>query len=318
MAKYKTKNPYIKLPETPSKGPSLLWIIISFFISRFFGFLMLYFRLKSNLKIKKHSDYIAYANVIGKRITVSISELASKCGKTSSAVISDLQSMINKGIIGEGAYIDRSHNLLVLDPSVVESFFADEHTADEQTDTQSHKTANAQSSNQETVKSPNKEETIPENKSAYNFSGNAEYEEKLRQIRQLDFDIADEAVSSRIDRIGHLTASIFRVVQEHPDRQDEVRRFMSYYLPTTFKLLKSYSLMEKQTYQGDNIAASRKKIEDILDTLVHAFEQQLDRLFQAEAMDVETDINVLETMMTSDGLIEPELSLRSMAQKSKL
>ena len=91
---------------------------------------------------------------------------------------------------------------------------------------------------------------------------------------------------------------------------------MNYYLPTTFKLLKSYSLMEKQTYQGDNIAASRKKIEDILDTLVHAFEQQLDKLFHMEAMDVDADISVLETMMTSDGLIAPELNIRTFAQNS--
>ena len=116
-------------------------------------------------------------------------------------------------------------------------------------------------------------------------------------------------VSERIDRIGTLTASIFRVVREKPERADEVRKFMNYYLPTTLKLLKSYSLMEKQSYQGENIAASRKKIEDVLGTLVHAFEQQQDMLFQSEALDVETDISVLETMMASDGLTEKSRGL---------
>jgi len=92
---------------------------------------------------------------------------------------------------------------------------------------------------------------------------------------------------------------------------------MNYYLPTTFKLLKSYSLMEKQSYQGENIVASRKKIEDILDSLITAFEQQQDRLFRTEALDVEADIQVLETMMAKDGLVTPKgMDLRSVGGRS--
>jgi len=60
------------------------------------------------------------------------------------------------------------------------------------------------------------------------------------------------------------------------------------------------------SYQGQNIAASRKKIEDVLETLVHAFEQQQDKLFQSDAMDVEAEIRVLETMMAADGLVKRE------------
>ena len=133
---------------------------------------------------------------------------------------------------------------------------------------------------------------------------NEDFEAKLREIRKLNDDIDDEAVSQRIDRIGALTASIFRVVREKPERAAEVRKFMNYYLPTTLKLLKDYSLMEKLSYQGENIVASRKKIENVLDTLVHAFERQQDKLFQTDALDVETDISVLETMMASDGLTQ--------------
>ena len=132
------------------------------------------------------------------------------------------------------------------------------------------------------------------------------FEAKLKEIRQLNDEIENGPVSERIDRIGELTASIFRVVREKPERAEEVRKFMNYYLPTTLKLLKSYSLMEKQSYQGENIQASRKKIEEVLDTLVHAFEEQQDRLFRTEALDVETDISVLETMMSSDGLVQKD------------
>ena len=72
----------------------------------------------------------------------------------------------------------------------------------------------------------------------------------IQQIRYLNDEIADEAVSERIDRIERVTASILRTVRERPERADDARRFMNYYLPTTLKLLESYRLMEKQSYQG--------------------------------------------------------------------
>ena len=89
---------------------------------------------------------------------------------------------------------------------------------------------------------------------------------------------------------------------EKPEREQDVRKFMNYYLPTTLKLLKSYDMLEDQSYQGENIVASRKKIESVLDMLIEAYEKQLDRLFRNDALDIATDIDVLETMMAGDGL----------------
>lgn len=128
-----------------------------------------------------------------------------------------------------------------------------------------------------------------------------ELEKTLNELLALNEKIADEGVSRRIDRIGTLTAGIFRVVIEKPERAQDARKFMNYYLPTTLKLLRSYDLLEDQSYQGENILASRKKIEEVLDMLIAAYEKQLDRLFKNDALDIATDIDVLETMMAGDG-----------------
>jgi len=106
----------------------------------------------------------------------------------------------------------------------------------------------------------------------------------------------------KINRIEELTGDIFRLIAEKPDRANDARRFMNYYLPTTMKLLEVYSLMEKQRYQGKNISESRVQIEASLDKLIQAIERQQDKLFQADAWDVDAEIRVLETMMTSDDL----------------
>ena len=125
----------------------------------------------------------------------------------------------------------------------------------------------------------------------------------LHKIRYLNDEIDDKEVSERIDRIERVTASIIHTLEEHPERIEDARRFMNYYLPTTMKLLESYNLMEDQSYQGKNIQAARRRIEDVLDKLVMAAEAQQDKLFRAEAMDVDAEIDALETMMASDGLI---------------
>ena len=132
----------------------------------------------------------------------------------------------------------------------------------------------------------------------------------LDKIRALNDAIDDAGVSERIERIEALTASIFETVRQRPERADDARRFVNYYLPVTMKLLESYRLMEKQSYQGQTIRESRAKIEGALDQLVLAIEQQQDRLFRSEALDVEAEIQVLEAMMRSDGTREQGIGSR--------
>ena len=127
-------------------------------------------------------------------------------------------------------------------------------------------------------------------------------EAALARLKLLNDDILDEEVSRKIDRIAMITGDIYAFTTLNPERSNEVRKFMNYYLPTTMKLLTSYSMLERQSYQGENIVNARHDIEKILDTLVHAFEKQLDQLFATDAVDISSDISVLETMIAKDGL----------------
>ena len=60
--------------------------------------------------------------------------------------------------------------------------------------------------------------------------------------------------------------------------------------------------------RGENIQASKKEIEATLDTLNLAFEKLLDDLFRDSAMDVSSDISVLNTLLAQEGLTEDGLS----------
>ena len=57
-----------------------------------------------------------------------------------------------------------------------------------------------------------------------------------------------------------------------------------------------------RAWEGENIRESKQRIEQVMDTLVTAFEAQLDRLFEDDALDVSTDIDVMENMLRADGL----------------
>ena len=82
----------------------------------------------------------------------------------------------------------------------------------------------------------------------------------------------------------------------------QIRTFMNYYLPTTLKLLESYSRIERMGIAGENMQKSKEKIESILDLLVSGYEQQVDLLFANESIDISSDVRVLETMMQMNGL----------------
>ena len=126
----------------------------------------------------------------------------------------------------------------------------------------------------------------------------------LAEIRAVNDAIDDEKLSAQIDRIGMITAKIFDYQTSHPDKSPQLHSFLSYYLPTTLKILRAYAQLEDQEVAGENITAAMERIEHMMDKVVEGFETQLDMLFQGDAMDITADVEVLERMLAKDGLAE--------------
>jgi len=109
-------------------------------------------------------------------------------------------------------------------------------------------------------------------------------------------------MSAQIDRIGVITAKILDYQKSHPDKAPQLHSFLSYYLPTTLKILRAYGQLEAQEISGQNIAAAMGRIEGMMDKVVEGFEKQLDKLFQNDVLDISSDVAVLERMLDNDGL----------------
>ena len=89
---------------------------------------------------------------------------------------------------------------------------------------------------------------------------------------------------------------------QDPADVPQIKKFMNYYLPTTIKLLNAYDRMGLQGIEGENVDKSMKNINEMLDTAIVAYKKRLDSLLANQALDIETDIAVLNTMLERDGL----------------
>lgn len=124
----------------------------------------------------------------------------------------------------------------------------------------------------------------------------------VRHIRECNDRLPGEEISEKLDRLELVVTRIFREVAKNPDNAGDLKKMMSYYLPTTSKLLDAYCELDGQPVKGQNIEGTKQEIESALDTINTAFENLLDSMFQDAAWDISSDISVLNTMLAQEGL----------------
>ncbi len=126
--------------------------------------------------------------------------------------------------------------------------------------------------------------------------------ETLAKISVVCQDIDKDGVRRESRRACAACSKIFDYVAQNPKAASQIRRFVSYHLPTVLKLLTSYERMEDQGIAGENISDAMGRVEGALTQVADAFEKQLDKLFAGESLDISTDITVLEGMLSQEGL----------------
>lgn len=130
----------------------------------------------------------------------------------------------------------------------------------------------------------------------------AEGNRALSEMGRLYMSIKDPEVRGKINEIMRITDKIAQDAISDPSDIPQIKKFMNYYLPTTIKLLNAYDRMSAQGIEGENLGKSMKSINDMLDTAIEAYKKRLDSLFANQALDIETDIQVMNTMLAREGL----------------
>ena len=227
---------------------------------------------------RRAGRYRGYLAMIGEKKSVAISALASATGRPKNKVCADLEDMLDAGLFPSG-YLNYGGDRFVLGGGL-----------EDQPESQAAAPA-AKAQPQ-----PSKADRGAENAI-------------LDEIRQVNDQVANEKLSAQIDRIGVITAKILEYQKSRPEKAPQLHSFLSYYLPTTLKILRAYGQLESQQIAGENITAAMTRIEGMMDKVVEGFEKQLDQLFQGDTMDITADVDVLEQMLARDGLTGEQLRL---------
>ena len=140
------------------------------------------------------------------------------------------------------------------------------------------------------------------------YTGDEELDKQIKFARELNVRVGevakatpDEAIRTSLESISASTVRIIEDVVRDTTGRNDAYTFFSYYLPTLDKLLSFYTA---DVGAGANALESKSRIKNSLSMVASAFEKHADNMYKNEAMDIKTDISVMETMLRSEGLID--------------
>lgn len=236
-----------------------------------------------------------YQQVIGERTFCLIEELSAAIGKKPKFVQKDLRKMIRDGFFPQG-YLDKKETCLITDQQTYQQYL---------------QTEKAYEARAQEVQADGRKAGAQQASASTAAPHGSEYQELLaegqsyiRHIHTCNDKIEDPVISEKLDRMEMIVTRIFTEAGRNPDIADDLKKMMSYYLPTTKKLLDAYCELDEQPVPGENIETTKREIAATLDTLNNAFAKLLDDLFEEKAWDISSDISVLNTMLAQEGLTE--------------
>ena len=225
--------------------------------------------LGSGVIKRRQRRFATYLRTAGQKQAVPLDYLARAADVSRRRVEKDINAMLEKGLWGDEAYIDMGSGMLFRSQDAASAYF-------------------------DAARRVRAEQESPVQTAPEGYAG------ILRQIRELNDRIADEALSAKLDRLEQLSGRIFKLVEENEEKRAAASTFLNYYLPTTLKLMENYANFEEAGVSGENLSQAKAKIEKTMDSIVAGFEHQLDALYRTDAMDIASDIQVMETMLRRD------------------
>ena len=252
--------------------------------------------------LRKLGRFNSYRRALGSNTQIALEKLARSVGKPEKFVRREVKRMIGRGLFLEG-HLNKEETFLLTTNETYRNFERSRLELEERKRQEA----------QEQKLLAAREAARLEQKAA--SARDAQVQEVLdrgnafiAQIRSCNDAIPGEEISGKISRMELIVQKIFQRAEQHPEIVPDLKKLMDYYLPMTVKLLTAYADMDAQPVQGETIQASKREIEDTLDTLNLAFEKLLDSVFKDTALDVSSDISVLNTLLAREGLAEDDLS----------
>lgn len=236
------------------------------------------------MSISRLNRFQKYVKVLGQKTHCELVQLARFVGKPEKFVRRELPGMIEEGLFLEGHLDEEGKNLITSNET---------YHHYQQAQQQMLQRRKEESAAKEAAKVHSQVQDVLDRGNAF-----------IHEIHSCNDRIPGEEISEKISRMELIVRKIFDRAESHPEIVPDLKKMMDYYLPMTVKLLSAYADMDAQPIQGDTIRNSKREIEATLDTLNSAFEKLLDSVFKDTAMDVSSDISVLQTLLAQEGLTD--------------
>ncbi len=241
---------------------------------------------KDQSRIDRFKDYV---KSLGNKTVIEFQQLADLTGKSMKYVTKDVRQMINDRMFTQGHITEDGKSLIVSDETYGHYLEAKR--------SQEEQIQETEEKNRELIDSGLSKEGIEIVRQG---------EDYIAKIHYANDELPGEVISEKLQILEDTIARILKELKHQPDKAFELRKLMNYYLPTTWKLLESYMSIEKETVKTEQMINTEFEIENTIDKINFAFRQMLDQLFMSHAIDVSTDISVLNSMLQRDNLVEKD------------
>ncbi len=262
----------------------------------FFAFLISVSAIvKGNNINKRLLRFQRYNMRLKNRYHCPIKELSTATGQNDKDTAKDLKKMIEIGMYPQG-HIDEQDVYFILNNKYYEEYTRLQHDAKMKTlELETLKIENRRKVSDQEAKSllTKEDQKVVDDGRAL-----------IKEIKRANDLIPGKELSNKLNKLENIGEKIFEYVEVHPEKLPQIKRFTQYFLPTTLKLADTYAKLDHQPIQGANISTAKREIEATMDTIYHAFENLLDGLFEDIALDISTDISVLETIFAQEGLTD--------------
>ena len=234
---------------------------------------------------KRTKRFRLYQKVLNGRTFCTVEELEAASGQGAKYIVKDLRKMIQAGLFPEG-YLDEKETCLMTDYQTYAQYLDSMKSARERQEAE----------RREMEKWASREGGV-QLKEAIDEGKNY-----VRTIKAANDALPEEEISEKLDQLELVTTKIFDYVEQHPEKLQEIRKFMCYYMPITLKLVNAYQKFDQ--HGTSEVEATKLEIKGTLDTINKAYYNLLNKLMQTDILDVSSDISALETILAQEGLTE--------------
>ncbi|MDY6065280.1 MAG: hypothetical protein SPI59_03005 [Finegoldia sp.] len=252
-------------------------IIVTFLFTLAFLALTFYGHVKYKLALR----FYRYREEIGNSRVINVDDFASAVGISKEKCVADLRQLIQKGYFPQARLV-KGGNIFLLDRQAYHAY-KDYYV--------------------------NKADEFVEEDKKEELSNSTDLDSLDSYIKKIDDQAAkikNQSFKDQVLRLKTYLLSLRTKFEKNSLKDLGLEKFIDYYIPTSIKLIDSYINFEKSELEFENVNASMVEIEKSIKTINSAFISVLEDSYTEAIIDVNSEIEVMDTILRQDGLLDED------------